>query len=134
MIIPSEIYSSVHGFWGCLCREELQNRKVVVVCNLAPALLAGINSQGMMLTAEKKKAVKLLEVGPDGEIGEHLAPAGVPVQLGTALDRKAFQAASKGLRIGAEGYVFLDKTFALETERTGTRAYGGGVSEGGKIK
>jgi methionyl-tRNA synthetase len=42
-------------------KEELLNKKIVVVCNLKPAKLRGVVSQGMLLAASKGKEVKILE-------------------------------------------------------------------------
>ncbi|MFC1704870.1 methionine--tRNA ligase [Nanoarchaeota archaeon] len=42
-------------------KEELLNKKIVVVCNLKPAKLRGVVSQGMLLAAGKGKEVKILE-------------------------------------------------------------------------
>lgn len=42
-------------------KEELLGKKIVVVCNLKPAKLRGVVSQGMLLAAEKGKEVKVLE-------------------------------------------------------------------------
>ena len=44
--------------------EELQNKQVIVVANLAPRKMRGIESQGMILTAEEPGG-KLILVNPD---------------------------------------------------------------------
>lgn len=46
--------------------EDLLGKKVVVVANLKPAKIRGIESQGMLLAAKKGK--KLVVVSPEGEI------------------------------------------------------------------
>lgn len=43
--------------------EELIGKKIIVVSNLKPANLRGVDSQGMLLAAEKKGVVKLLDPG-----------------------------------------------------------------------
>jgi methionyl-tRNA synthetase len=43
--------------------EELVGKKIVVVSNLQPANLRGIESQGMLLAAEKQGVVKVLDAG-----------------------------------------------------------------------
>ena len=48
--------------------EELIDKKVIVVYNLKPAKLRGIESQGMLLAAKGESSLKLLTV--DGEIEE----------------------------------------------------------------
>ncbi len=47
---------------------ELLSRKVVIICNLKPAELRGVLSQGMLLAAEKKKVVSVL-TAPGAENG-----------------------------------------------------------------
>ena len=42
--------------------EELLGKKVLIASNLAPAELRGVMSQGMLLTAEHKKKLEVLEV------------------------------------------------------------------------
>ncbi|MBU2515064.1 methionine--tRNA ligase [bacterium] len=43
-------------------RDELLGKKVLIVSNLAPANLRGVQSEGMLLTAEKKKKIEVIEV------------------------------------------------------------------------
>ena len=48
--------------------EELNNKKVIVVANLKPKKMRGIESKGMLLAAEDKEGkVSLLE--PDKDLG-----------------------------------------------------------------
>ena len=49
--------------------EELIGKKIIVVANLAPRKMKGIESQGMLLAAsnEDHSEIKLIE--PEGEIG-----------------------------------------------------------------
>ena len=53
--------------------EELLGKHIVVLTNLKPAKLRGVESQGMMLAAEKNGVVRVLEAAQ--------APAGTPVVL-----------------------------------------------------
>ncbi len=46
--------------------EEITGKKVVVVVNLKPAVIRGVESRGMLLAAKKKK--KLFVVTPDGDL------------------------------------------------------------------
>jgi methionyl-tRNA synthetase len=51
--------------------EDLPGRQVVVVFNLKPALLRGIESQGMLLAASHEGALKLVTIDgdiPDGAV------------------------------------------------------------------
>ncbi len=53
-------------------KEEMEGKKIVVLANLEPATLRGIESEGMMLAAEdeERDIVSLLQ--PEGEVGENL--------------------------------------------------------------
>ena len=80
-------------------RDELLGRRVVCVCNLAPASLVGIESQAMMLVGEKKKASELLGLACDDlDAGARITPNGLNYTIPAApLDRKGFQTASKAV-------------------------------------
>lgn len=52
--------------------EELTDRKVLVLSNLQKADLRGVDSEGMVLTAEKRKKLELFEVA-DFEIGTRVS-------------------------------------------------------------
>jgi len=54
--------------------QELLNKKIIVLANLKPAKLRGIESQGMLLAAQSKQDVRVLE--PDAEPGQAVAPKG----------------------------------------------------------
>ena len=125
----------VAGLRGSYTAEQLLHNKVVVVCNLAPAILAGITSQGMILVAEKKKVTKVLAVDESLAIGEKLITEGLDVKIGEKpLDRKGFQAASKGLRVAKDGNICFNKKHRLVAESNSTLAVsGGGVPGGGKV-
>ncbi len=116
--------------------QELQNRKVVVVCNLEPATLAGIGSQGMILCADKKKILETLVVDGSLAPGAKLVPEGCTfVSDAPPLDRKAFQVASKPLRVGKEGTIVFNKTHKLVAESNSSLAVTvTKVAEGGKVK
>lgn len=126
----------VAGLRGVYTKEELINRKVVMVCNLAVACLAGIESQGMILCAEKKKDIKIVGVDEGMEVGEHVVTDGMPVVVpDTPLDRKGFQTASKLLRVGKGGAIVYDKKFALVSQSDTSQGLSSqGVAEGGKVK
>jgi len=51
--------------------DELVGRKIVVVTNLKPAKLRGVESNGMLLAAETDKICRLLEVGT-AKVGERV--------------------------------------------------------------
>ncbi len=49
--------------------EELVGKRVLAVTNLEPVLLRGELSQGMLLTTEEKKKLKLIEISDDVKVG-----------------------------------------------------------------
>ena len=52
----------VAGIKESYSKEELVGRNIVVVSNLKPAKLRGVESQGMLLAASDKEATRLLSV------------------------------------------------------------------------
>ena len=59
------------GLAACYTPEEVQGRQVCVVTNLAPRTIRGLESHGMVLTAEKDGKLELLSVGaavPNGSL------------------------------------------------------------------
>jgi methionyl-tRNA synthetase len=50
-------------------REELLGKKIVGIVNLDPKMIAGIESQGMMLAAQDAEHLSVLTVDRDVEIG-----------------------------------------------------------------
>ncbi len=54
--------------------EELMGQKIIVFINLAPATIAGVTSQGMLLCAEREDGSECTLLVPQKDI-----PAGTPV-------------------------------------------------------
>lgn len=48
--------------------EELQNKKIIVVTNLAPRKLRGVESQGMLLAASTKDNSIVSLISPDKDV------------------------------------------------------------------
>ena len=63
----------VAGLKPWYAAEELVGRKIVIVANLAPATLRGVESNGMLLAAESGEVVSLLT--PDKDL-----PAGAGIK------------------------------------------------------
>ena len=57
---------AVAGIKGSYKKEALVGRQVVVVDNLAPAMLRGVESQGMILVTHDDKGISILS--PDREV------------------------------------------------------------------
>lgn len=68
--IGDEERTLVAGLKPYYDREEMEGLKVLVLANLEPATLRGIESEGMMLAAEEDETVSLLN--PQGEVGENI--------------------------------------------------------------
>ena len=83
--LGSETRKIVSGLVPFYREDELLDKKIVVVTNLKPAKLRGVESQGMLLAAKDKSTVEVLFV-PDAEIGERLAPQGLEGQVSPSPD------------------------------------------------
>ncbi|XP_073133422.1 probable methionine--tRNA ligase [Henckelia pumila] len=68
----------VSGLVKYIPLEEMQNRKVCVLCNLKPAAMRGIKSQAMVLAASNSDhtKVELVEPPPDAIVGERVTVPG----------------------------------------------------------
>ena len=64
--IGGEERQTVAGLRGHYTPEQLLDKSVVVVTNLDPAVLRGVESKGMLLAAQDGSRVVLLQ--PDGEV------------------------------------------------------------------
>jgi methionyl-tRNA synthetase len=74
----SEKRQLVAGLKTYYTKEEMQDRKIVVVMNLKPAKLRGIESRGMLLAAEDKSGVvSLLAPLSDEDIGVKVTGRGL---------------------------------------------------------
>lgn len=62
----------VAGIAAYYQKEELINKKIIVVANLAPRSIAGIMSQGMLLAAEEGEVVSLLQPDRDMKVGSKI--------------------------------------------------------------
>ncbi|CAD6242541.1 unnamed protein product [Miscanthus lutarioriparius] len=68
----------VSGLVKYIPLEEMQNRKVCVLCNLKPVVMRGIKSRAMVLAAsnEDHTSVELVEPPADAAVGERVTFAG----------------------------------------------------------
>lgn len=94
--------------------SEMEGRKVLVVCNLKAAKIAGFESQGMVLAAsshENGGKVVLVDAPAEARVGERVALGNATYDLGafpamsaTQLKkRKAWEAVAAGLETDKEG-------------------------------
>merc|ERR1719197_1677224 len=71
---PRQIVSGLQAFYT---EEEMLNRKVLVVCNLKAAKLAGSLSEGMVLCAKGDGKVELISPHADSKPGDKIICEGV---------------------------------------------------------
>jgi methionine--tRNA ligase beta chain len=71
--VGSELRQIVGGLALFYKPEELLNKKVVVVYNLKPSKLMGLNSQGMLLAAKINNSLVLLTVEKDIDDGAKIS-------------------------------------------------------------
>ena len=60
--IGKEVRQIVSGIADFYSPEDMIGKKVIVVSNLKPAVLRGVESQGMILAGSKKKLLELVSV------------------------------------------------------------------------
>lgn len=54
-------------------KEELQDKKVILLANLAPRKMRGIESQGMILASSNKDHTEVKIIEPSGKVGESIS-------------------------------------------------------------
>jgi methionyl-tRNA synthetase len=87
-----------------LSRDELKGRDVVMVYNLKPANLRGVESKGMILAAEREDG-KVVPVAPDGAApGDDVKAADTPFQPKPDLTLKEFDKAPLTVQAGQVRY------------------------------
>lgn len=84
--------------------EELNGKHIAVVTNLKPAKLKGIESNGMLLAAEFKKKVALVEA-PKSKPGDQIFAEGIEPGLSqiTIKEFQAVQMTTKGKKVTYKG-------------------------------
>lgn len=68
--------------------EEMKDRNVLVLCNLKPAKIRGILSEGMVMCASSEEKVELLEPPQGAEPGERVVVSGFSGTPDTQLNPK----------------------------------------------
>jgi methionine--tRNA ligase beta chain len=98
--------------------EEMQNRLVIVVCNLKEAKMQGFVSTGMVLAAKAKDKVELVSPPANARVGDrvltssvlqqiHSNPAWIPWIPNKVKKNKVWETLAEGLRSNAEGIACL---------------------------
>lgn len=65
----SEVRQVVAGIRPSYTKEQLIGRRVVVVKNLQPAVIRGVESQGMLLAASDENGISILSPDRDVALG-----------------------------------------------------------------
>ncbi len=102
--IGEEVRTVCAGLKKHLTKEELRDRKVVVVYNLKPANLRGVESKGMILAAEIAGG-KVMPVDPGlGMPGDDIVAAGLVCVPKADLSLKEFEKAPLKVKSGKVSY------------------------------
>ena len=102
---PREIASGLREHYTL---EEMQNKLVLVVCNLKKAKIVGFTSEGMVLAAKAEDGSKVeLITPPEGStVGERVTIEGLtgePISAAQLKKRKTWEAVAKELKTGEGG-------------------------------
>jgi methionine--tRNA ligase beta chain len=102
---PREIASGLRGHYSL---EDMQDRLVLVVCNLKAAKIVGFVSNGMVLAAKSEDGTKVeLVTPPEGSpVGERVfieGLSGEPYSSAQVKKKKTWEAAAKDLKTGEGG-------------------------------
>lgn len=89
--LKTEKRTLVAGLKEFYKKEDMIGKNIVVLCNLKPAKLRGIESKGMLLAAEKGKDVKLL-LAENSKPGDKVTVEGIANEPKKELDIKEFLA------------------------------------------
>jgi len=93
--------------------EEMQDRKVLVVCNLKAAKIVGFTSNGMVLAAKSDdgKQVEIVSPPADAPVGERVfidGLSGEPLSSAQVKKKKTWDSVAKGLKTGENGVATWD--------------------------
>ncbi|UCD92729.1 MAG: methionine--tRNA ligase [Methanobacteriota archaeon] len=110
--IGTEKRTIVAGLKPYYTREDLEGKNIIVLCNLQPAKLRGIESNGMLLAAEDGEVVSLLIDESGAKAGERVlgiedAPV-ITFEDFKKLRIVAGLATEKGVQVGKEDFVELE--------------------------
>jgi len=96
--------------------EQMQNRTAIFLCNLKPAKMRGVLSEGMIMCASSPEKVEILEVPETAEIGDRVRCDGFPGEPDAQLNpkKKIWEQIQPDLNVGDDG-VARYKTSGLFT-------------------
>ncbi len=123
--IGGESRTIVAGLKGVYPRDCLLGRKIIVVTNLKPASIRGVESNGMLLAAEKDGKVELLSA-PKAQPGDSVFAEGLDSSAGK-ISISAFSA----LKLSVDGKRVFYGDRVLKTKQDAVVA---AIDDGAKIK
>jgi tRNA-binding EMAP/Myf-like protein len=115
---PRQIASGLREHYSL---QEMQGKKVLVVCNLKSSKIVGFASNGMVLAAKGPNGskVELVEPPADAPVGERVfieGLSGEPLSAAQVKKRKAWDSVAEGLKTGEGGVATWDgKTIMTST-------------------
>ena len=135
------------GLNGLIPLAEMQNRKIVAVCNLKPVKMRGIVSAAMVLAASPrltegeedshKGPVELVEIPQGSEAGERICFAGWEGEPEGMLNpkKKTWETLQPGFTTDEEGRVRFDKDAVevLKEDERGKDGHGVLTTKGGGV-
>jgi len=129
--LGSETRQVVAGLKAFIQRENILGKSVVVVCNLKPAKLRGVESNGMMLAADDGKKVVLLDA-PESDPGDEVTVEGVPNK--ELFDQISIEEFSKlSFMVNDEGNIVC-KNFKKKLKSPLEYIIAKGISTGAKVR
>lgn len=107
---PRQIASGLRGHYEL---DQLQNQKVLVVCNLKASKIIGFASSGMVLAAKAEDGSKVELITPpvDAQVGERIfidGLSGDPSSSAQVKKKKIWDKVAKGLKTGDGGLATWD--------------------------
>lgn len=102
--VDAEPLQVCSGLVGYIPREQLVDRKVVVLTNLKPSKMRGVQSQAMLLATEKDNRVELINPPASAAIGSRLQfDSHTSTDIPPRLKSKIWQEIQQHLKTNAAG-------------------------------
>jgi len=121
----NETRTLVAGLKGTYSKEQLLNRRIVVVTNLKPAKIRDVESQGMLLAAEKDGKIEILSA-PKSEAGDSVFAEGLKSSESEITVEKFH---SLGLSVEAKRVYYDDRIL-----KTGKEEVVAVIEDGAKVR
>ncbi|KAJ1473165.1 hypothetical protein T484DRAFT_1637390, partial [Baffinella frigidus] len=112
---PAGPRTIISGLANFVPLEEMQGRLVAVLCNLKPAKMRGIMSEGMVLCGSNAEhtAVQILEPPAGSEVGEHLYLDSFGLMKPSKSQQGIWKMVAPDMKLDGEGRaVYRDKLFS----------------------